>query len=96
MTQAVRTAPTRVSCAGPASRYPSDARAYTKADSARVEALEAATAAPARCFELADRGRIPAGMRADLVLVHGDPTTTIDDVRDVAAVWKNGYQVPRL
>lgn len=61
-----------------------------------VEALRAATSVPARCFNLADRGRIAPGLRADLVLARGDPTTAIDDVRDAAAVWKNGYLVPRV
>ena len=60
-----------------------------------VEALRAATATPARVFGLTDRGRIAPGLRADLVLVHGDPTTAIDDVRDIAAIWKNGYPVVR-
>lgn len=60
-----------------------------------VETLCAATSVPARCFNLADRGRIAPGLRADLVLVRGDPITAIDDIRDVAAVWKNGYLVPR-
>lgn len=61
-----------------------------------VEALRAATSVPARCFNLADRGRIAPGLRAELVLARGDPTTAIDDVRDAAAVWKNGYLVPRV
>jgi imidazolonepropionase-like amidohydrolase len=34
-------------------------------------------------------------MRADPVLVNGDPTTDIDRVRDLASIWKNGYPVPR-
>ena len=60
-----------------------------------VETLRAATSVPARCFNLADRGRVAPGLRADLVLVHGNPITAIDDIRDVVAVWKNGYLVPR-
>ena len=42
-----------------------------------VQALTAATSAPARAFRLADRGMIAPGKRADLVLVDGDPTTDI-------------------
>jgi imidazolonepropionase-like amidohydrolase len=46
-------------------------------------------------FNLTERGRIAAGLRADLVLVNGDPTTEIDRVRDIAKIWKNGHPVMR-
>ncbi|KAB2352602.1 amidohydrolase family protein [Actinomadura rudentiformis] len=59
------------------------------------EALVAATAAPARAFGLADRGRIAPGLRADLLLVDGDPTTDITDLRAITAIWKNGHLVDR-
>ena len=59
------------------------------------EALTAATALPARTFSLADRGRIAPGLRADLVLVDGDPTTNIDATRAIVTIWKNGYVVDR-
>jgi imidazolonepropionase-like amidohydrolase len=55
-----------------------------------TEALTAATAAPARAFHLADRGRIAPGMRADLLLVEGDPTTQISDIEHFVSVWKDG------
>ncbi|HEY4531007.1 MAG TPA: CIA30 family protein [Luteimonas sp.] len=58
-------------------------------------ALAAATSVPARRFGLADRGRIAAGMRADLVLVEGDPTTDITATRAIAGIWKNGHAVDR-
>ncbi|MFC5746208.1 amidohydrolase family protein [Actinomadura rugatobispora] len=58
-------------------------------------ALAAATSVPARAFGLGDRGRIAPGLRADLVLVDGDPTTDITDARAIAAVWKNGRAVDR-
>lgn len=60
-----------------------------------VEALGAATAAPARAFRLADRGRIAPGLRADLLLVDGDPTTDITATRDIVAVWSRGRRVDR-
>jgi imidazolonepropionase-like amidohydrolase len=60
-----------------------------------TEALRAATSLPARRFGLKDRGHVKVGERADLVLVDGDPTTTIEDTRAIAAVWKNGYPVDR-
>ncbi|RZS31364.1 imidazolonepropionase-like amidohydrolase [Herbihabitans rhizosphaerae] len=60
-----------------------------------AQALAAATAAPARIYDLADRGRIAPGLRADLLLVNGDPTEDVAAVRDVAMIWKNGYPVDR-
>ncbi|NZA26966.1 CIA30 family protein [Luteimonas sp. SJ-92] len=60
-----------------------------------VQALAAATSLPARHFGLGDRGRIAPGMRADLVLVEGDPQTDITATRAIAGVWKNGRRVER-
>ena len=60
-----------------------------------VEALTAATAGPARAFGLSDRGRVAPGLRADLLLVRGDPTTDITAVADVAALWRGGRRVDR-
>lgn len=65
------------------------------ADLSAAQALTAATAAPADVFGLTDRGRIAPGLRADLLLVDGDPTTDIDAVRDPLAIWKNGHPVQR-
>jgi imidazolonepropionase-like amidohydrolase len=58
-----------------------------------TEALRAATALPADRFNLTDRGRIRAGLRADLVLVDGDPTTHIADTLSVRAVWRQGTRL---
>lgn len=60
-----------------------------------IEALAAATSVPARRFQLADRGRIAPGARADLLLVDGDPTRDILATRAIVSVWKNGYAVAR-
>jgi imidazolonepropionase-like amidohydrolase len=53
-------------------------------------ALKAATSEPARAFGFHDRGRIAAGLRADLLLVNGDPTVDIKSTRDIAGIWKLG------
>lgn len=59
------------------------------------EALAAATSRPAERFGLRDRGRIAPGLRADLVLVDGDPLTDIAATRAIRGVWKNGQRVAR-
>jgi imidazolonepropionase-like amidohydrolase len=55
-----------------------------------IQALRAATLTPARRFGLDDRGRIAEGLRADLLLVDGDPTTTIGDTLNLRDVWRRG------
>lgn len=60
-----------------------------------AQALRAATSLPAKRFGIADRGRIAAGQRADLLLVEGDPLRDIADTRAIAMVWKNGYRIER-
>ena len=55
-----------------------------------LAALAAATSVSARAFRLSDRGRIQSGMRADLLLVDGDPTTDIRATRKIVKIWKRG------
>lgn len=58
-----------------------------------VQALRAATALPARRFGLTDRGRVAPGLRADLVLVDGDPTADVGTTLNLRAVWRAGVLV---
>ncbi len=58
-------------------------------------ALAGATSLPAERYGLRDRGRIAAGLRADLLLVEGDPTTTISDTRRIVGVWHAGVKLDR-
>jgi len=60
-----------------------------------TETLAAATSRPAEIFGLKDRGRIAAGMRADLLLVSGDPASAITDTRAIAGVWVRGARIDR-
>jgi imidazolonepropionase-like amidohydrolase len=57
------------------------------------QALTAATSAPARAFRFSDRGFVRPGMRADLLLVDGDPTRDIRDTRNITSVWKRGIPI---
>ena len=64
---------------------------YVKAGMTPAQVLQIATwtgAKHARVLE--DRGSIEVGKRADLILVDGDPTADIADIRKVALVIKNG------
>ena len=60
-----------------------------------AQALAAATSNPAKAFRLEDRGRIAPGLRADLILVQGDPTADIKATRDLLRIWKGGREVER-
>ena len=60
-----------------------------------IEALMSATANTADAYHLPDRGRIKAGLLADLLLVEGDPTKTITNTRKIVAVWARGQRIDR-
>ena len=60
-----------------------------------LEALRAATLTNARLLELHDEvGQLAAGMRADVVLLGGDPLADISATRDVRGVFLGGEAVP--
>jgi imidazolonepropionase-like amidohydrolase len=67
----------------------------TEAGLSGTEALAAATSTTADAFRLRDRGRIAVGLRADLVLVRGDPTADIRATRAIQRVWKAGGEAPK-
>ena len=59
-----------------------------------VEALRSITSIPANGLGVGPRkGRIVVGADADLVAVHGDPTSPNGSIADVAAVWHAGNLV---
>lgn len=55
-----------------------------------LEALKAATSLPAKRFKFNDRGMIRTGLRADLLLVEGNPLENIDDTLNLRGVWSEG------
>ncbi|MEU6795057.1 amidohydrolase family protein [Nonomuraea wenchangensis] len=67
----------------------------TEAGLGPEEALAAATSLPALHFGLGDRGRIAPGLRADLVLVEGDPTRDITATSSIVDVWRRGVRQTR-
>ena len=57
-----------------------------------AQALRSATSVTARVFGLADRGAVEPGLRADLVLVDGDPLSDICATRTIRRIWCGGVE----
>ena len=70
-------------------------RLLVEAGLTNQQALAAATSVPAKHFSLTDRGRISRGLRADLILVEGDPTEDVKNVARIVGVWKGGHAIDR-
>lgn len=60
-----------------------------------AQALRAAAWLPARHFGLEDRGAVTAGLRADLLLVEGDPTTDVTASARIVRAWCAGREIAR-
>ena len=56
-----------------------------------IEALRSATSVTARRFGFDDRGRLATGLKADLVLVEGNPLADIDATLNLRGVWRDGF-----
>ncbi|KAE8447788.1 hypothetical protein EG329_010182 [Mollisiaceae sp. DMI_Dod_QoI] len=54
------------------------------------DALRSATSVTARRFNMPDRGRLAEGLRADILLVKGDPTEDIRCTLNISGVWRGG------
>ncbi len=67
-----------------------------KAGLSPAQALASATANPAKAYRLVDRGRIEKGLKADLMLVEGDPTVDILATRNIVDIWKGGQSAAGL
>lgn len=60
-----------------------------------TQALVAATSAPAGFFGTTDRGRLAPGLKADMLLIDGDPTKDITATQRIVTIWKNGHVINR-
>ncbi|RFS14876.1 amidohydrolase family protein [Emticicia sp. C21] len=59
-----------------------------------IEALRSATSTNADAFHIEQQvGRIKTGLLADIVIVEGNPTTHIKDIRNVKLVMKDGQVI---
>ncbi|KIX06970.1 uncharacterized protein Z518_04946 [Rhinocladiella mackenziei CBS 650.93] len=63
-----------------------------KAGLSPIEVLRATTSLTADRFGWADRGRIAAGLKADLLLVEGNPLSDITDLLNIRGIWRNGVK----
>ena len=64
---------------------------YVEAGISPIDAIRAATAVPAKVMGLADdSGTIRPGLRADLIVVDGNPLERIADIEKIAFVCANG------
>jgi imidazolonepropionase-like amidohydrolase len=57
-----------------------------------MEALKGATSLTADRFGWRDRGRIAAGLKADLLLVEGNPLADITDLLNIRGIWRDGVR----
>lgn len=60
-----------------------------------MEAIASATGRAAQQMGLTDVGAVAPGMRADLVLLSGNPAEDITHTRDIEGVWVNGVELDR-
>lgn len=57
-----------------------------------LDVLKAATSRPAQVYNMLDRGVIAPGLRADLLLVRGNPLVNISKTREIEKVWITGIE----
>ena len=61
-----------------------------------MQALQAATVMAAELISVDDRGRLAAGLLADIIAVPGDPSEDISRTLDVRFVMKDGQIYKRV
>ncbi|GJC82875.1 hypothetical protein ColLi_05713 [Colletotrichum liriopes] len=68
-------------------------RLLVEAGMSRLDVLRSATCVAAKAFRLSDRGIVRSGLRADLVLVEGNPLEDISATRNIKRIWIQGEEV---
>ncbi|KAK1658528.1 hypothetical protein BDP55DRAFT_564999 [Colletotrichum godetiae] len=58
-----------------------------------LDVLRSATCVAAKAFRLGDRGMVREGLRADLLLVEGNPLENISVTRNIKRIWIRGEEV---
>ncbi|MFP2996685.1 amidohydrolase family protein [Spongiivirga sp. MCCC 1A20706] len=68
---------------------------FVEAGIPAVDALRSATSLPADQFRMKELGYIKEGFVADMILLDGDPTEDIHNIKKINTVWKAGQRVKR-
>lgn len=61
-----------------------------------LDVLKAATSRAAKAYNMLDRGSIRPGLRADLLLVKGNPLVNITTTNEIERVWVGGVEFTDL
>ncbi|WP_432410596.1 amidohydrolase family protein [Rasiella sp. SM2506] len=67
----------------------------SKAGIPNIEVLKSATSSPPKHFKLGKLGMIKQGYKADLILLNENPIKDIQNISNIATVWKEGKEVDR-
>ncbi|QIE58140.1 amidohydrolase family protein [Rasiella rasia] len=65
----------------------------SKAGVPNLVVLKSATSLPAKYFPLGKTGSIKEGYKADMLLLNASPIQDIDNISNIAVVWKDGKKV---
>ena len=63
-----------------------------KAGMTPLEVLQSTTSVTADLFGWSDRGRVAPGLKADLLLLEGNPLNDISDLLNIRGVWRDGVK----
>jgi imidazolonepropionase-like amidohydrolase len=58
-----------------------------------LEILKTASSNVAKAFDLENLGKIQSGFIADMLLINGDPTENIQDIKNIEFIWKAGQRI---
>ncbi|KAK1974273.1 hypothetical protein LZ30DRAFT_740957, partial [Colletotrichum cereale] len=68
-------------------------RLLVEAGMPALDVLRSATCVAAKAFRLGDRGMVRGGLRADLLLVDGNPQEDISVISKIKRIWIRGEEV---
>lgn len=69
---------------------------FKEAGLSNIDILKTATINVAKAFNLKEMGYVKKNYIADLLLINGDPTENIEDIKNIEMIWKAGKVVERF